>query len=318
MHELTQLQPRRTDSAGNGWENRFRPRGVSHDRLFVWLFPTPAIVILLVMMAFPVAYTLFLSFTKWTPTSLGSPEFIGLENYVKLITQDERFRNAVWRTIWFTVVGVGVQCVLGVGLALVFNREFTGRGFFRTIFLMSMVATPVAIALVWMMILDINSGILNYLLNLVAGVRVAWLSDRSVVLWSLILVDTWQWTPFIMLIALAGLSALPTEPYESALIDGASGPQLFWYLTLPMLRPTIMVALMFRSIDALKTFDIIYVITAGGPAFASETLNLYAFSQGLFYFNMGYASALLALYFILVMGTSLLFIRLRRTASEAM
>ena len=318
MYELTQFQPRKTDSAGNGWGNRFRPKGVSRDRLFAWLFPTPAIVILLVMMAFPVAYTLFLSFTKWTPTSLGSPEFIGLENYFKLIAQDERFRNAAWRTIWFTVVGVSIQCVLGVGLALIFNREFAGRGFFRTIFLMSMVATPVAIALVWMMILDINSGILNYLLNLVAGVRVAWLSDRSVVLWSLILVDTWQWTPFIMLIALAGLSALPTEPYESALIDGASGPQLFWYLTLPMLRPTIMVALMFRSIDALKTFDIIYVITSGGPAFASETLNLYAFSQGLFYFNMGYASALLALYFVLVMGTSLLFIRLRRTASEAM
>lgn len=134
----------------------------------------------------------------------------------------------------------------------------------------------------------------------------------------MILVDTWQWTPFIMLIALAGLSALPSEPYESALIDGASPVQLFWYLTLPMLRPTLMVALMFRSIDALKTFDIIYVITGGGPAYASETLNLYAFSQGFAYFNMGYASALLALYFTLVMGTSLLFIRLRRAASEAM
>ena len=318
MYELTQLKPQKADSTGNGEKVWFRSRGVSHDRLFAWLFPTPAVVILLIMMAFPIAYTLFLSFTKWSPTSLGTPEFIGLQNYIKLITQDERFRNAVWRTIWFTAVGVGVQCVLGVGLALIFNREFAGRGFFRTIFLMSMVATPVVIALVWMMILDINTGILNYFLNLVAGVRVAWLSDRSIVLWSLLLVDTWQWTPFVMLIALAGLSALPIEPYESAVIDGASPAQLLWYLTLPMLRPIIMVALMFRSIDALKTFDIIYVITSGGPAFASETLNLYAFSQGLFYFNMGYASAILTLYFILVMGISLLFIRLRRAASEAM
>jgi multiple sugar transport system permease protein len=293
-------------------------RGRRHERFYPWLFSGPAVGVLLVMMAFPVIYTLYLSFTSWSPTLIGSAKFVGLQNYIKLIAQDERFHAALWRTIWFTGVGVSIQCVLGVGLALIFNREFLGRGLFRTAFLLSMVATPVAIALVWMMILDINTGILNYFLNLVAGIRVAWLSNRSIVLWSMILVDTWQWTPFIMLIALAGLSALPPEPYESALIDGASAPQLFWYLTLPLLRPTLMVALMFRSIDALKTFDIIYVITGGGPAYASETLNLYAFSQGFAYFNMGYASALLALYFILVLGTSLLFIRLRRAASEAL
>ncbi len=288
------------------------------DKHFSWLFPAPSVIIMLVLMAFPIAYTLYLSFTKWSPTAVGSPEIIGFENYIKLVTDDDRFLNALWRTIWFTVAAVGIQTVLGVGLALIFNREFVGRGIVRTIFLMSMVATPVAIALVWMMIMDINTGILNYLLDLVAGVRVGWLNDRKIVLWSMIIIDTWQWTPFIMLITLAGLSALPTEPYESAVIDGASQLQLLWYLTLPMLRPTLMVALMFRSIDALKTFDIIYVITQGGPAYASETLNLYGFSQGFLYFNMGYGSALLILYFLLVMGTSMLFIRLRRTVSEAM
>lgn len=288
------------------------------DRHFFWLLPTPAILIMVILMAFPIVYTIYLSFTKWSPSAVWAPEFIGVENYYKLIIKDERFLKALWRTIWFTIAAVGIQSVLGVGLALIFNREFRGRGVIRTIFLMSMVATPVAIALVWMMILDINTGILNYFLEAVTGMRVAWLSDRSIVLWSMILVDTWQWTPFIMLIVLAGLSALPTEPYESAVIDGASSLQLFWYLTLPMLRPTLMVALMFRSIDALKTFDIIYVITQGGPAYASETLNLYAFSQGFSYFNMGYASALLVLYFILVMGISLIFIYLRRAVSEAM
>jgi multiple sugar transport system permease protein len=288
------------------------------DKHFSWLFPAPSVIIMIVLMAFPVAYTLYLSFTKWSPTSLGTPEIIGLQNYIELITDDERFLKALWRTIWFTVAAVGIQTVLGVGLALIFNREFVGRGLVRTIFLMSMVATPVAIALVWMMIMDINTGILNYFLDLIFGLRVGWLNDRSIVLWSMIIIDTWQWTPFIMLITLAGLSALPTEPYESAVIDGASPVQLFWYLTLPMLRPTLMVALMFRSIDALKTFDIIYVITQGGPAYASETLNLYGYSQGFLYFNMGYGSALLILYFFLVMGTSLLFIRLRRTVSEAM
>ncbi|MBE7555530.1 MAG: sugar ABC transporter permease [Anaerolineales bacterium] len=288
------------------------------DRHFAWIMPAPAVLIMLILMAFPIAYTVYLSVTKWSPTSFGSPEFIGLENYIKLITEDSRFLNAVWRTLWFTVVAVTIQLLLGVGLALIFNREFMGRGIFRTLFLLPMVATPVAIALVWMFILDINTGIMNYFLDLIFGIRVAWLSDRKIVLWSMILIDTWQWTPFIMIITLAGLSALPTEPYEAAMIDGGSPFQLFWYLTLPMLRPTLMVALMFRSIDALKTFDIIYVITQGGPAYASETLNLYGFSQGFAYFNMGYASALLVLYFMLVMGVSYLFIRLRRAASEAL
>lgn len=308
MDMTTTLGRARTPVRRRGWLEHF-------DR---WLFPAPAIVILLLMMAFPVVYTLYLSFTNWTPTAVGTAQWIGVQNYVKLIVEDERFINALGRTLLFTIAGVGIQCLLGVGLALIFNREFAGRGVFRTIFLMSMVATPVAIALVWMMIMDLNTGVLNYIIEALAQTRIAWLSDRQIVLWSMILVDTWQWTPFIMLIALAGLSALPTEPYESAQIDGASAVQLFWYLTLPMLRPTLMVALMFRSIDALKTFDIIYVITGGGPAYASETLNLYAFAQGFQYFNMGYASAALALYFLLVMGVSLMFIRLRRAASEAM
>lgn len=283
-----------------------------------WLFPAPAVLILIALVVFPVIYTFYMSFTDWTPTASGQVQWLGLDNYVKLLTDDPRFTNALVRTLLFTIVGVSLQLVLGVALALIFNREFAGRGFFRTIFLMPFVATPVAIALVWMGILDLNTGILNYLIHLLNGPHVPWLSNRSVVLWTLVLVDTWQWTPFIMLITLAGLSALPTEPYESAVIDGASSAQLFWHLTLPLLRPVLIVALMFRSIDALKTFDIIYVITGGGPAYASETMNIYGFIQSFQYFNMGYASALLVLFFFLVMGTSLVFIRLRRAAWEVM
>jgi multiple sugar transport system permease protein len=283
-----------------------------------WLFSGPAVLVLIIMMAFPIIYTLYLSFTDWTPNVHGIYAYEGLSNYTKLIFSDERFQNAVWRTLVFTFVGVTAQTILGVALALVFNRDFMGRGFFRTIFMMSMVATPVSIALVWMAVMDINTGILSYVTGLIWNSRIGWLSDRSIVLYSLILIDTWQWTPFIMLITLAGLSALPSEPYEAAQIDGASGLQMFWYLTLPMLRPTLMVALMFRSIDALKTFDIIYVMTGGGPAFATETMNLYIYAQGFQYFKLGYASAALVLFFLLVFGVSLLFIHLRRAASEVM
>jgi multiple sugar transport system permease protein len=129
---------------------------------------------------------------------------------------------------------------------------------------------------------------------------------------ALAVVDTWQWTPLITLITLAGLATLPLEPYESALIDGASGAQMFWRITLPLLRPTIIVALLFRAIDCLKTFDIIYVMTQGGPGFASETLNVYTFQVGLFYFHIGYASSLLVILFALVLGVSLLLIKVRR------
>lgn len=288
------------------------------DRHSSWIMPAPAVLILVFLMGFPIIYTVYLSFTNWTPSARGTPELIGFANYYRLFYEDPRFINALWRTLGFTLAAVGVQAVLGVGLALIFNRNFVGRGFFRTIFLMPMVATPVAIALVWMMIMDVNTGVLNYLLDAVAGIRVAWLSNRSIVLWSMILIDTWQWTPFIMLITLAGLSALPSEPYEAAVIDGASQVQLFRYLTLPMLWPTLMVALMFRSIEALKTFDIIYVITQGGPAYATETLNIYGFLQGFSYFKMGYASALLVVYFFLIMGISLIFIYMRRMTLEAM
>jgi multiple sugar transport system permease protein len=288
------------------------------DQHFSWIMPAPAVLILVFLMGFPIVYTVYLSFTNWTPSARWTPEFIGFDNYYKLFYEDPRFLKALWRTIWFSVVAVSLQTVLGVGLALIFNRDFKGRGFFRTIFLMSMVATPVAIGLVWMMIMDVNTGILNYLLEAAVGIRVAWLSDRSIVLLSMILIDTWQWTPFIMLITLAGLSALPTEPYEAAVIDGASPVQLFRYLTLPMLWPTLMVALMFRSIETLKTFDIIYVITQGGPAYATETLNIYGFLQGFSYFDMGYASALLVIYFFLIMGISLVFVYVRRITLEAM
>jgi multiple sugar transport system permease protein len=175
-----------------------------------------------------------------------------------------------------------------------------------------MVATPVAIALVWMMMFNPTLGIMNYFLRGLGLEPALWTSSKTTVIASLALVDTWQWTPFITLIALAGLSALPQEPFEAALMDGASGWQTFWAITLPLLRPTLMVGVLFRTIDALKTFDIIYVMTQGGPGTASETLNIYVFQTGFNYFHMGYASSLLVVLFSLVLFVSLIMMRFRR------
>jgi multiple sugar transport system permease protein len=280
----------------------------------VLVFTLPAVVVIFVLMVFPVFYTVYMSLHSWFASSLTVPEFIGLQNFKRAFTQDERVRNAIWLTIYFTILATALQLVLGIALALLLNRPFRGKGFFRSIFLMPMVATPVAIALVWMMMYNPTLGVMNYLVGLVGLGPYKWVSDVRFVIPALAVVDTWEWTPLITLITLAGLATLPLEPYESALIDGATPAQMFWRITLPLLRPTIMVALLFRSIDCLKTFDIIYVMTAGGPGFASETLNVYTFQVGLFYFHIGYACSLLVILFALVLGVSLILIKVRRGA----
>ncbi len=284
------------------------------ERHPVLVFTLPAAVVVFVLMVFPVFYTVYMSLHSWFASSVTAPEFIGLQNFKRAFTQDERFRNAIWLTIYFTALATALQLVLGVALALLLNRPFRGKGFFRSIFLMPMVATPVAIALVWMMMYNPTLGVMNYLVGLVGLGPYKWVSDVRLVIPALAVVDTWEWTPLITLITLAGLAALPLEPYESALIDGATPSQMFWRITLPLLRPTIIVALLFRSIDCLKTFDIIYVMTAGGPGFASETLNVYTFQVGLFYFHIGYACSLLVILFALVLGVSLILIKVRRGA----
>jgi multiple sugar transport system permease protein len=276
--------------------------------------PAPAVIAITAMMVFPVVYTLWLSFHEWFASSPKGPAFVGLENYIKLIVTDPRFQGAFIRTFLFTVLAVGLQTVLGIAMALVFNEEFVGRGLFRSLFLLPMMATPVAVSLVWLMMYDPTSGLLNYLLSLVGIGPSLWVADPGIALLCLVVVDSWKFTPLIMLIVLAGLSALPAEPYESAIIDGASASQLFWRITLPLLRPTIVVAVLFRSIDALKTFDSIFVITRGGPLYATETLNIYSFVTAFQYFNMGYSSALLVIFFIVVMAVSVLCMWLRRVS----
>lgn len=290
---------------GTGW-SRFVER---HP---VPVFTLPSVVVVAVLMVFPVLYTLFMSVHSWFASSLTSPEFIGLQNFRRAFVDDERFRNALWLTVYFTGLATALQLVLGVSLALLLNRPFRGKGLVRSIFLLPMVATPVAIALVWMMMYNPTLGVMNYLVGLVALGPYRWVSNAAIVVPALAAVDTWEWTPLITLITLAGLATLPLEPYESALIDGASATQMFWRITLPLLRPTIIVALLFRAIDCLKTFDIIYVMTQGGPGFASETLNVYTFQVGLFYFHIGYASSLLVILFALVLGVSLFLIKVRR------
>jgi multiple sugar transport system permease protein len=279
-----------------------------------WVFPAPAVVVLTLILAFPVVYTLYMSVQTWEFSAQSPPSFVALSNFARMLSADPRFWPAVWRTFYFSIMAVAIETVLGVTIALIFNREFVGKGLIRTVFLFPMVATPVAIALVWATMLDPNLGLLNYVVRSLGLPPAPWTSSQAWVVPTLTLVDVWEWTPFITLITLAGLSSLSADPYEAARIDGATPRQMLVYITLPLLRPTIIVAVLFRMIDALKTFDIIEVITQGGPAFSSETLNLFVYSNAFNYYHLGYASAVLVFFFMLVMAVSALLVQIRRAA----
>lgn len=282
------------------------------DRHAPVLFPLPALLAIVLLIVGPVVANLVISMYGW---SIGrAPSFIGLDNFTEALT-GRRFWNGVRNTLYFTGLAVPIQLVLGMGIAVLFHRNFPGKGFVRTIMLLPMVATPVAIALIWALMFDPSLGVLNYFLESLGLPRSLWVADSSIVIPSLVMVDVWQWTPMVALILLAALQGVPLEYYEAAEIDGASGLQAFRHITLPSLHGAIIVALILRSVDALKTFDLIYVITGGGPGTASETLNVYAFRAGFEFFRAGYAASLLIFLLFLVLGIAI-FLNLLRTRSR--
>jgi len=275
------------------------------------LFPLPAVTFVVVMMLFPVIYTLFLSFTNWNLTSGMPLKFVWLKSYARVLTEP-RFLSALGRTFSFTLLAVAVETLLGLALALLLNREFKGKSAMKLILLLPLVATPVAIGIVWNLFFDPTIGFMNYMLTILGLPTSEWVSNTETVIPSLALVDIWQWTPMITLIVLAGLAGLSQEPYESARVDGANAYQTFTQITLPMIAPTLLTAMILRSIDALKTFDIIYAMTGGGPGYASETLNVMAFKYSFEYFRMGQSSVILIFLFLLVLLLSMAIMKLRK------
>jgi multiple sugar transport system permease protein len=272
----------------------------------------PATLVIVVMMVFPVLFTVYISLHNWSATTAKSPQWVAFANYTELLFHDARFQIAFFRTFYLTIIATGIETVLGTCLAVLFHRDFFGRGVFRTLLLLPMVTTPVAMSLIWMLILTPTAGIANWVLVTLGLPPAMWLNTAATVLPTLAMIDVWQWTPLVMIIVIAGLSMLPTEAFEAAAIDGASAWQIFWRITLPMVRPYIIIAILFRSIDSLKTFDIIFATTQGGPGFASETLNIYSYTTAFTYFQLGYASSILVVFFAIILAVSLVLIRLRK------
>jgi len=284
------------------------PRGRNYARRY-WYFAAPAAIVVAAVIVFPWIFTLFMSVHDWKVT--GDTPFVGLENYTKMLS-DDRFLWAVWRTLYFTAASVVAPVILGVWAAVCFASNFRFRGLARTIFVLPMMATPVAISLVWTMMFHPQLGVLNYLLTSVGLPPSSWVYESDTVIPTLVMVETWQWTPLVMLIVLGGIASLPQDPYEAARLDGASAWQMFVHITLPLAWPFIVVAAVIRVIDALKAFDTIYVITLGGPGTSSETLNILLYQTAFAYYDLAYGSAMVVVFFVLIMLVSLVLLRVRQ------
>ena len=279
-------------SAYSSWANR-------HMKM---LFIAPAVIFVVGLIAFPIGYTLFLSVTDAAGAINRPKEFVGLANYTHWLTDFDRFWPAVGRTAYFTTVAVGVELVLGMAIALMLRKPFAGQGFVRVMILLPLVATPVAVGMMWLLIFEPSIGFANYLLKTLGLDPQGFISSKEQALNTLIFIDVWQWTPMMVLILLAGLTSLSSEPDEAARVDGANAWQRFRYVTLPLLMPAVLAAVILRSIDALKTFDILYATKGrgGGSNNEVETLNILAYGESFEYSQYGSASALLILFFILI------------------
>jgi multiple sugar transport system permease protein len=273
----------------------------------------PAVLYLLAFSVYPLVTSLIRSFESYDPRTT-SWTWIGLANYRQLFS-DPEFWHTVEHTFVFTFGAVAIQVVLGTALALFFNQKLRGATLVRGILILPMLLTPIVVGLMWRALLNPNWGMLNWIANELGFHNVQWLSDPGTALRTLILVDCWQWTPFVFVIVYARLQALDQEVFEAGSVDGATWFQRTRYLTLPMLMPAIVFAAVFRGIDAFRTFDLVYGLTNGGPVQATTTLSFESFQNGFEFLHYGYASAVAyVMVIVAAIGVTILFrfVRVRR------
>ena len=272
----------------------------------VFLLLGPAVFYLLAFSVYPLVVSLARSFQDYDSTA-NTWTWIGTGNYRELFTSPE-FWQVVKHTMVLTFAGVTIQVVLGTALALFFNQQLRGATLVRGIMILPMLLTPVVVGLMWRMLLNPEWGLLNWVFVELGFGQIGWLTDPNVALWTLVMVDSWQWTPFVFVIVYARLQALPEEVFEAGSVDGANWFQRTRYLTLPLLVPAIVFAAVFRGIDAFRTFDLVYGLTNGGPVQSTSTLSFEAFQNGFEFFRYGYASAIAYVMVIVAMiGITVLF-----------
>lgn len=256
---------------------------MKEQRGALFLFVTPAFLVMFFVALTPFIIAIFLSLTNFNIIYKSQLHFVGLENYISIFT-DRRALNAFKNTGIFVGVGVAIEFIIALPMSYIFYSTFkkkTSRSLIMAIIAFPMMVPRVTSGLLWKYMYNPFFGLINHLRSFIGLQPFAFLSDPATALISIIFVDIWQWTPFMILILLSALESLPEEPFEAATIDRANEFQKFWYLAVPMLRPIFFVALIFRMIDALRTFDTIYVMTSGGPGIATETVDIFAYLIGI-------------------------------------
>lgn len=300
-----------------GLLSRFGP---SNQAVFPWVLMAPTLIVLFAIGVYPFLYALYIAGQNVILSKPYIPRFfVGLYQYQAVI-QDAEFWHALRITIWFTLQAVFIEFWLGLGLALLFQRRLFGAGIMRVFILIPMILPPLVAALIWRYMFYPGAGLVTYYGGIVTRAlgwgEIPYLSDPSITFHTLVFVDVWEWTPFMFLMMTAGLASIPRQPYEAAEIDGASAWRVFWTITLPLLRPAILIAVVIRTMDAFRTYELIVVMTRGGPGNATTTLNVYLTKTGLEFFDASKAAALSLIMMMIIIVMSFIFIRLLRSRTE--
>jgi multiple sugar transport system permease protein len=273
-----------------------------------WAFLLPALVYLALMAIMPLVWTLTLSLTQWDANVMEKPVWVGLDNFHYFLFRDKRF----WHDLRFTAmyVGISVSVELGIGMVLasLLSQSFRGKNFFRVIYLIPMACPPIAVAFLWRMMLHPDIGVINTFLNVVGIGKVKWTTSPKVAPFTLIMVDVWEWTPFMFLALLAALQSLPEELYQAASVDGANAWQMFTNLTLPLVMPVIVTISLIRAIDAFKLFELTFGITGGGPGSSTESLAYYIYLVGMKWFKLGRGAAVSWIFLIILLVFAMLLV----------
>jgi multiple sugar transport system permease protein len=286
-----------------------------YDRFASRVLVTPAILGIWVFILFPMLYAIYISFHDYI-LSQGGIKAATLENYSSIFG-DQLLGSAIKNTMVLTVSVVLLELMIGLGLALLLNQKHIRlRGFYLFVLLIPMLMPPITVGLIWRLLLHPELGIINYSLGLLGLPQPAWLANQSLAMITIIIVDIWHETSFILLILLAGLTALPDELYEAAVMDGANSVQKFFHITLPLMKPTILVALIIRFIAAMKTYDLVYILTRGGPGTSTETISYYIYKVAFVFLDMGRSSAMAFILLIFIVIVTLVLMRAMRSSES--
>jgi multiple sugar transport system permease protein len=285
-------------------------RGLS-DRAIVWLFIAPTMILLLAINIFPLIWAIRLSFTGFMANLPRPSRFIGLDNYVDILTDEDiwaDFQSTAHFVFWTIVL----QVLVGLGLALLINQKFRGHSFWTTVILMPMMLSPAVVGNFWTLLLQPQIGPFNYFIGFFTGAAPSsftMIGSVDLAPWTIVMVNTWMWTPYVMLICLAGLRSIPDYIYESAEVDRASTLRQFWSITLPMVTPFLMLAVLFQAIQSFEMFDMVNLLTSGGPGSTTEVVSITLKRAAFEKWQTGYASALAVILFVAVFGAANIYVK---------